>query len=92
MGVFIGPVIEAVLVLVLVRIARDEGKRIEPSLVREWDGMPTTRYLRHNNDEIEQLTRDRYKASLTKSTRIKFPTAEQEAADPAAPTGCMHLP
>jgi hypothetical protein len=42
-GVVLGPTIEAVLVLFLVRVARDEGKKIEPQLVREWDGLPTTR-------------------------------------------------
>jgi hypothetical protein len=29
-GLLIGPFLEAVLVLVLVRVARDEGKKIEP--------------------------------------------------------------
>jgi hypothetical protein len=82
-GLVIGPAIEAVLVLVLVRIARDEGKKIEPQLVRDWDGMPTTRFLRHRNEEIEPLTRERYKTSLTKLTGIKFPTPGEEAADPA---------
>jgi hypothetical protein len=81
-GIVVGPTIEAVLVLLLVRIARDEGKKIEPTLVREWDGMPTTRYLRHRGDEVEPQRRDQYRASLSKLTNVKFPTAEQEAADP----------
>jgi hypothetical protein len=42
-GLLIGPVLEIVLVLVLVRVARDEGKKIEPQLIKEWDGLPTTR-------------------------------------------------
>ena len=50
-GLLIGPVLEVVLVLVLVRVARDEGKKIEPQLIKQWDGLPTTRYLRHRNDE-----------------------------------------
>jgi hypothetical protein len=33
-GFLIGPVLEAVLVLVLVRLARDEGKRIKPQLIK----------------------------------------------------------
>ncbi len=82
-GLIVGPTIEVVLVFVLVRIARDQGKRIEPQLIQEWDGLPTTRYLRHRNREVEQLTRDRYKASLSKLTGLKFPTAAQETADPA---------
>jgi hypothetical protein len=82
-GLIAGPTIETVLVLVLVRIARDQGKKIEPQLVREWDGLPTTRHLRHRNGEVEPLTRDRYKMSLSKLTGLKFPTAAQETANPA---------
>ena len=33
-GLLIGPVLEVVLVLVLVRVARDEGKKIEPQLIK----------------------------------------------------------
>ena len=43
-GLLIGPILEVVLVLVLVRVARDEGKKIEPQLIKEWGGLPTTRY------------------------------------------------
>src|ERR1700730_3020372 len=78
----IGPVLEVVLVLVLVRVARDEGKKIEPQLIKEWDGLPTTRYLRHRNDELEGPTRERYKATLFKLTGLSFPSAEDEAHDP----------
>jgi hypothetical protein len=37
-GLLIGPVLEVVLVLVLVRVARDEGKKIEPRLIKESGG------------------------------------------------------
>lgn len=82
-GVIVGSSLDAVLALILARIARDEGKKIEPDLIREWDGMPTTRFLRHRNSEVETPTRDRYKASLSKLSGAKFPTVAQEAADPA---------
>jgi hypothetical protein len=82
-GLVIAP-IEFVLVLLLVRIARDEGQKIQPGLIREWDGMPTTRFLRHRNNEIERPAKGRYKESLTKLTGYKFPTADEEASDPAA--------
>jgi hypothetical protein len=38
-GIIIGPAIELVMILLLVRIARDEGKKIEPALYREWGGI-----------------------------------------------------
>jgi hypothetical protein len=81
-GFLIGPVLEAVLVLVLVRLARDEGKRIKPQLIKRWDGLPTTRYLRHRNDELESPTRERFKSTLSKLTGLSFPSAEEEARDP----------
>jgi hypothetical protein len=40
-GLLIGPALEVVLVLILVCVARDEGKRIEPRLIKQWDGLPT---------------------------------------------------
>lgn len=83
-GVMTGPVLEVVLVLVLVRVARDEGKKIEPQLIKQWDGLPTTRYLRHRNDELEGPTRERYKTTLSKLTGLSFPSAEDEARDPQA--------
>jgi hypothetical protein len=84
-GITIGPVIELVIVLFLVRVARDEGKRIEHDLFRAWDGPPTTRFLRHRCDEphVEPNTRDRYKTFLTQlAPGLRFPTADQEHADP----------
>jgi hypothetical protein len=81
-GMLIGPALEAVLVLLLVRIARDEGKKIEPQLIKEWDGLPTTRYLRHRNNELEGPTRERFKTTLSKLTGLSFPCAEEEAHNP----------
>jgi hypothetical protein len=90
-GLLIGPALEAVLVLVLVRVARDEGKRIEPRLLNQWDGLPTTRYLRHRNVELEKPTRERYKASLAKLTGLSFPSAEDEARDPHAAEAYLRI-
>jgi len=86
-GIVITPAIAVALVLVLVRIARDQGKKIEPGLVREWDGMPTTRFLRHRNAEIEGPRRERYRTCLIKLTGMRFPTVEEEAADPERADG-----
>ena len=82
-GLLIGPVLEVVLVLVLVRVARDEGKKIEPQLIKEWDGLPTTRYLRHRNDELEGPTRERYKATLFKLTGLELPMCRRRSPRPA---------
>jgi hypothetical protein len=81
-GAILGPTLETVLVLLLVRVARDEGKKIEPAMIAAWDGLPTTRFLRHRNREIEAATRERYKRTLSRVAGIGFPTQGEEAADP----------
>jgi len=83
-GFVIDPTLEAVMVLLLVRVARDEGKKIEPAMIAHWGGLPTTRFLRHRNSEIESATRERYKKTLSRLVGITFPSASDEAADPIA--------
>ena len=90
-GLVIDPTLEAVMVLLLVRVARDEGERIEPAMVARWDGLPTTRFLRHGNSEIESATRDRYKPALARLVGITFPSAREEAADPVAADFTLHI-
>ena len=43
----------------LSQIASDFGKRLEPALWKSWGGPPTTRFLRHDNDEFNPATRER---------------------------------
>jgi hypothetical protein len=83
-GLAIDPTLEAVMVLVLVRVARDEGKKIEPGMMSRWGGLPTTRFLRHRNSEIESATRERYKKTLSRLVGITFPSAHEEGTDPVA--------
>jgi hypothetical protein len=83
-GLVIDPPLEAVMVLLLVRVARDEGKKIEPAIIAHWGGLPTTRFLRHRNSEIESATRERYKKTLSRLLGITFPSASEETADPGA--------
>jgi hypothetical protein len=73
-GLLIGPALEVVLVLMLVRVARDEGKRIEPRLIKQRDGLPTTRYLRNRNDELsEPYTLDAVQRRAALSRRRRRP-------------------
>jgi hypothetical protein len=83
-GLAIDPTLEAMLVLLLVRVARDEGKKIEPTIIAHWGGLPTTRFLRHRNSEIESATRERYKKTLSRLVGITFPSVSEETADPVA--------
>ena len=60
--------------------ASDCGKRLEAKLWEGWTGPPTTRLLRHDNDEFNPVTRDRVHAKL-RSLGLSIPTAGEEKAD-----------
>ena len=64
----------------LSQIASDFGKRLEPALWKSWGGPPTTRFLRHDNDEFNPATRERVHERL-RSLGLDIPTTDQEKAD-----------
>jgi len=68
----------------LMSISRDMGKRLELSLYSEWGGKPTTQLLRHRDATIDPVTKKRFHDFLGKHIDNTFPTAAQEAANPAA--------
>ena len=67
------------------QIARDEGKRCELKLWREWGGRPTTRLLRHADPTLPYPVRQRYHEKLvTLVPATTFPTSEEERTAPQA--------
>lgn len=64
----------------LSQIASDFGKRLEPALWESWGGPPTTRFLRHDNDEFNAATRQRVHERL-RALGLDIPTPDQEEAD-----------
>lgn len=62
------------------QVAADFGKRLEPGLWEAWGGPPTTRFLRHDNDEFNPATRARVHAKL-RTLGLEVPTAAEEKAD-----------
>jgi hypothetical protein len=71
------------IVYLLSSLARYRGKVVEPKLLKEWGGWPTTVLLRHRDNRIDPHTKARYHASLTTLTGVSLPTADQEKAAPA---------
>lgn len=63
------------------RIGADAGKRLERGLWCKWDGPPTTRFLRHTNEEFNAVTRRRIHTVLRRKGLL-VPTLPQEQADP----------
>lgn len=64
----------------LSQVGADFGKRLEPGLWRSWGGPPTTRFLRHDNDEFNSETRERVHAHL-RTLGLTIPSVAEERAD-----------
>jgi hypothetical protein len=81
----IGSVLAACGVLYLIsNLARNAGKRMEEMLFEEWGGKPTTQLLRHRNSDIDEITKERYHAVLSKGIGKAFPSAAEEVANPGS--------
>ncbi len=64
----------------LAQLGRDKGKLKEPDLHIFFGGKPTTQILRHSNNHIDIVTKQRYHKLLSqKIDNLKIPTAEEEA-------------
>jgi hypothetical protein len=73
------------LAYVLSGFARSAGKSKQDMLYDVWDGPPTTTMLRHCDANIDDVTKGRYHAALTRMcTGISWPSITDEATDPTA--------
>jgi hypothetical protein len=66
----------------LANIARGLGKRLEEKLIQTWGGMPTTIMLRHRDNFLDRVTKQRIHGLVEHKLGIPIPTLEQEQADP----------
>jgi len=81
MGVIIG----LVLALLLGQFVRDAGFQKERELFQSWDGPPTTRFLRHRDQQLGGSTRARYHQCLTRLLPdLQLPSVSDEDRDPIA--------
>lgn len=64
----------------LSQIGADFGKRLEKDLWLKWDGPPTTRFLRHGNNEFNEVTRGRIHDKLS-ALGLQVPTREEQEQD-----------
>jgi hypothetical protein len=65
------------------QIARDEGKRKEPELYRQWGGKPSVAMLRASDTRIDRITKARYKKFLVNRVPgLVFPSEDEERRDP----------
>uniref|UniRef100_E6Q5R9 Uncharacterized protein n=1 Tax=mine drainage metagenome TaxID=410659 RepID=E6Q5R9_9ZZZZ len=65
-------------------VARTAGKRLEPKLLEEWGGWPTTIWLRHSDNHLSAEVKRRYHSFLSSRPAIAaMPTREEEEREPA---------
>jgi len=67
----------------LSQVGADFGKRLEKGLWRKWGGPPTTRFLRHRNNEFNEVTRGRVHDKL-RALGLHVPTREEQEQDQQA--------
>jgi hypothetical protein len=71
------------LLFLLADFARTRGKKLEPILLKEWGGWPTTIWLRHSDSHLSAEVTRRYHAFLSRQPAIGvLPTQEDERLDP----------
>ena len=63
------------------QVGADFGKRLEKHLWLMWDGPPTTRFLRHANDEFNAVTREKLFAKL-RSIGLDIPSEDCQERNP----------
>jgi len=64
-------------------LARMAGKKVEVRLIAAWNGLPSTRALRHS-DEGPKTLKSRRRLQVEALTSIPLPTSRQERADEAS--------
>ena len=65
------------------QVGADFGKNLEKRLWLQWDGPPTTRFLRHSNAEFNRITRKQLHTKL-RSLGLDIPSADDQRRDPQA--------
>lgn len=68
----------------LSNVSRDLGKRKEDALFKKWGGKPSTQLLRHRDQTIDRITKERYHNALSHKIGRKMPTPEEELANPSS--------
>jgi hypothetical protein len=67
----------------LMTIARSRGKSIEKILFTEWGEKPSTLLLRHRDNTLNHITKEKYHNTLSKFLNKPFPNSKSEERDPA---------
>jgi len=73
-----------VVLYVMADIARRRGRAVEPRLIRQMGGLPSTTLLRHGDDTFDAAAKARMHRFLGAKIGDRAPSAADEQKDPAA--------
>ncbi|RXT05305.1 hypothetical protein EIZ39_18205 [Ammoniphilus sp. CFH 90114] len=83
-SVAVGTIFFLAISYLLGKLSRNIGWRKQARLLVKWDGMPSTRFLRHRDTNIDVYTKRRYHKYLQNCVPdLVIPTPEEELVDPA---------
>lgn len=70
-------------IALLIQIGRERGKKLEPNLFSQWDGMPSVAMLRHRDERLNTIDKNRYHSFLSSNIPgLIFPTRDEELNNP----------
>lgn len=73
----------------LANLARQAGKRVEPTLKKQWGGWPSMMIFRHRDSWIDPITKSNIHKAMAKAVASTYaPTPDQEIRDPG---GCDNI-
>ena len=73
------------LLFLLAELSRSQGKRVQSQLLKDWETLPTTRFLRHRDTTLPAGVKARYHTYLASHAGLgALPSADEERADPGA--------
>lgn len=72
----------SIFVVLGAQIVRAQGLKTQEKLLESWGNMPSVVVLRHRDNTIDQVSKERYHKTLSRCTGRPLPTPEHEAANP----------
>lgn len=75
-------VVGLAIITLLAQLGRDRGKKLEPALYERWGGKPTTAMLRHRDNRMNAVTKDRLHTRLNQMVEgLSIPDSALEKRD-----------
>lgn len=69
--------------MLMIQIGRDQGRTLEARLYESWGGKPSVAMLRHSDNRLDRLTKERYRRFLHAAVPdLTLPSVEEEMKNP----------